>query len=64
MMNKRYDMLSKNSISNVLKEYRKRNNFKVSEVAIYLSNEGKPVAEKTVYGWESGQSLPDAECLI
>ena len=64
MMNKRYDMLSKNSISNVLKEYRKRNNFKVSEVAIYLSNEGTPVAEKTVYGWESGQSLPDAECLI
>ncbi len=63
-MNKRYDMLSKNSISNVLKEYRKRNNYKVSEVAIYLSNEGKPVAEKTVYGWESGQSLPDAECLI
>lgn len=56
--------MNKDYISNVLKEYRKKNNYKVSEVAVFLSNNGKHVAEKTVYGWESGQSLPDAECLI
>lgn len=56
--------MNKEDIGKVLKLYRKKNNYKVSEVAIKLSEDGKFVAEKTVYGWESAQSLPDAEALI
>lgn len=56
--------MNKEKIAKVLKLYRKKNNYKVSDVAIKLSEDGKFVAEKTVYGWESAQSLPDAECLI
>ena len=56
--------MDRESIANVLKLYRKKNNYKVSEVAIFLSEDGKQVAEKTIYGWESGQSIPNAECLI
>ena len=56
--------MNKEDIGKTLKLYRKKNNFKVSDVAIMLSEDGKYVAEKTVYGWESSQSLPDAECLI
>ncbi|HAQ51882.1 MAG TPA: transcriptional regulator [Lachnospiraceae bacterium] len=56
--------MNKEDIGKVLKLYRKKNNYKVSDVAIKLSEDGKFVAEKTVYGWESAQALPDAECLI
>ena len=56
--------MSKESIARALKIYRKKNNYKVSDVVLKLGESGKEVAEKTVYGWESGQSLPDSECLV
>lgn len=43
-------------IAKVLKEYRKQNQLSVHDVALRLSQRSLPVAEKTVYGWESGVS--------
>lgn len=52
------------NIARVLKEYRKRNNYTVNDVAIFLENHSVPVAAKTIYGWESGQAQPDADTLM
>ena len=51
-------------IAKVLKEYRKNNNLSVKEVAEILENKSMVVAEKTIYGWESGQAQPDADTLL
>lgn len=56
--------MKNNTIANVLKAYRKKNNLQVKDVAIMLSNDEKKVAEKTIYGWESGQSKPDSETFL
>ena len=56
--------MSRENIAKALKYYRKKNNYKVSDVVVMLGESGKHVAEKTVYGWESGQALPDSECLV
>lgn len=52
------------NISRVLKTYRKLNNFSVNDVVIKLEKNKIPVAAKTVYGWESGQTQPDADTLL
>ena len=51
-------------IAKALKELRKQNNLTVREVVAKLENHSKNVAEKTLYGWESGQSQPDADTLL
>ncbi|MBO5373442.1 MAG: helix-turn-helix transcriptional regulator [Lachnospiraceae bacterium] len=51
-------------IAKVLKETRKRNSLSVKDVVLELKNKSLSVAEKTVYGWESGQSQPDADTLL
>lgn len=51
-------------IAKVLKEYRKNNNLSVRQVAEILENKSMSVAEKTIYGWESGQAQPDADTLL
>ena len=50
-------------IAAVLKQYRKLNEYSVNEVAIKLQTYSLKVAPKTIYGWESGQSQPDADPL-
>ena len=52
------------NISKVLKTYRKLNNYTVNDVVIKLKDNHLPVAVKTVYGWESGQTQPDADTLL
>lgn len=52
------------NIAKVLKEYRKRNQLSVTDVSIQLSEKSVPVAPKTIYGWESGQTQPDADTLL
>lgn len=42
-------------IAERLKFYRKKNNLTIPEVSDLLST-AQPVAEKTIYGWESGVS--------
>lgn len=54
----------KKNISKVLKEYRKRNNYSVKEVALLLDERNIKAAPKTIYGWESGQSQPSADTLL
>lgn len=52
------------NISKVLKAYRKQNNYSVRDVAAKLKDNSLVVAEKTIYGWESGQTQPDADTLL
>lgn len=55
----------KNSkISKTLKQYRKQNNLSVKDVTLLLRTKEVAVATKTVYGWESGQTQPDANTLL
>ena len=51
-------------IAEVLKEYRKRNNLSVRDVSGLLKKKSLTVAEKTIYGWESGQTQPNADTLL
>mgnify|MGYP000094885985 FL=1 len=50
-------------IAERLKFYRKKNNLSVEQVSALLS-EIQPVAPKTIYGWESGHTQPDADTLM
>ena len=51
-------------IAKMLKYYRKANNLSVDDIAAYLDECGISVANKTIYGWESGQTQPDADTLL
>lgn len=52
------------SIAENLKSSRKQNHLTVQEVAQKLKEHNNPVAVKTIYGWESGHSQPDADTLL
>lgn len=52
------------NISKILKTYRKLNHYTVNDVVLRLEENRIPVAAKTVYGWESGQTQPDADTLL
>ncbi len=52
------------AISKMLKHYRKLNNLSVQEVADYLYQSKVEVATKTIYGWESGRTQPDADIFM
>lgn len=43
-------------IAKVLKELRKKNSLTVHDVVVKLSDKSINVADKTLYGWESGVS--------
>lgn len=52
-------------ISKQLKRYRKLRKLTVHDVACNLEEKHRcKVAEKTIYGWESGQTQPDADTLM
>ena len=50
-------------IAERLKFYRKKNNLTIPQVSELLS-QTQPVAVKTIYGWESGHTQPDADTLM
>lgn len=56
--------MKNNLIPKVLKEYRKKNNFSVTDVSLLLKEHNINAAPKTIYGWESGQSQPNADTLL
>lgn len=56
--------MKNSNISKILKEYRKRSQLSVRQVAGLLREKSVNVAEKTIYGWENGQSQPDADTLL
>ena len=51
-------------IAPVLKKYRKQNDLSVHEVSKKLKERSLNVAEKTIYGWESGQAQPNADTFM
>lgn len=51
-------------IAQVLKQYRKENGLSVQEVSRLLEEKSVHAAVKTIYGWESGQTQPDADTLL
>lgn len=52
------------NIAKVLKEYRKQNHYSVEDVVFKLEEQNLPFATKTIYGWEIGQTQPDADTLL
>lgn len=48
--------MKNDNIAKKLKFYRKQNNLSVHDVACQLSIDQNVVADKTIYGWESGVS--------
>lgn len=56
--------MQNSNIARVLKFHRKLNHYSVREVSEQLTQGGYPAAEKTVYGWESGQAQPSADILM
>lgn len=52
------------NIAAILKYYRKLNQLSVNQVAEVLKENHNYVAPKTIYGWESGQTQPDADTLM
>jgi transcriptional regulator with XRE-family HTH domain len=55
---------NRKTISNVIKEYRKKNKFSCEYVSALLKQKGIDVNFKTIYGWEAGRSQPDATTLL
>lgn len=51
-------------IPRALKAARKQNHLSVKDVAVLLNDRSMVVAEKTIYGWESGQAQPNADTLL
>ncbi len=51
-------------IAKALKEYRKKNNYSVKDVSLFLGEHSIKVSPKTIYGWESGQAQPNADTLL
>lgn len=56
--------MSRDYIAQTLKFYRKKNNYKVTDVVTRLEKIGKHISTQAVYGWENGYSMPDGECFV
>lgn len=56
--------MNKQYIGKVLKEYRKKNKLSVKEVALKLNEHSISISPKSIYGWESGDTQPNAETLL
>ena len=52
------------NIARALRYYRKLNNLSVDEVSDYLNAQNIPAKSKTIYGWENGNSQPNADTLM
>lgn len=57
--------MANKQIGDTLKKYRKMRGWTINDVVVKLHDlYDVNVAEKTVYGWESDQSLPRSETLL
>ena len=56
--------MKNDKIAKMLKERRKLSKLSVNEVSDLLCEHHAPVAAKTIYGWESGHTQPDADTLL
>lgn len=53
-----------NNISNKLKEMRKKSGFSVDDVCEYLKECGFEISPKTMYSYESGYRMPNADVFL
>ena len=53
-----------NSIASILKQARKASGLSVKDIATYLNNNGFRLSSKTIYGYESGISMPNADVFV
>ena len=61
----RPDIKMKNpNIATMLKYYRKLNELSVNDVSEQLKQHNNFAAPKTIYGWETGHTQPDADTLM
>lgn len=56
--------MNKQHIGKVLREYRKKNKLSVKDVAIKLQEHSVNISPKSIYGWENGETQPNAETLL
>lgn len=56
--------MTKESISFTLRKLREKQKLSVKEVQERLLQLGISVSIKTIYGWESGKRLPDADTFL
>lgn len=52
------------NIATMLKYYRKLNELTVKDVSEQLKQHNNYAAPKTIYGWETGHTQPDADTLM
>lgn len=52
------------NIAIMLKYYRKLNELSINQVSEILKEHHTVAAPKTIYGWESGRTQPDADTLM
>lgn len=53
-----------NNISSKLKEMRKKSGFSVDDVCAYLKECGFEISTKTMYSYESGYRMPNADVFL
>lgn len=57
-------MISKKEVGTILKLARKKLNYSVDDSVAALQKENIAVAPKTIYSWETGNSMPGADTFI
>ena len=57
-------MINKNDIAYNIKSWRQKAGMPVKDVVIEFEHRGINISEKTIYGWESGHSQPDADKFV
>lgn len=53
-----------NNISTKLREFRKMMGLSVEEVSAYLKEQGYDIAARSVYGYENGSRMPNADVFL
>lgn len=57
-------MITKKEVGSILKACRKKLHFSVDDSVAALKEENIIVAPKTIYSWESGNSMPGADTFL
>lgn len=53
-----------NKIAEKLREYRKKMGLSVDDVSAFLNDQGYEIAARSVYGYENGSRMPNADVFL
>lgn len=53
-----------NKIAEKLREYRKKMGLSVEDVSVFLNEQGYEIAARSVYGYENGSRMPNADVFL